>query len=585
MHTPETISAELHRLANIHPVGWNEADVREDIVAPLLALLGYQRGSDYDINREGSHLLSKPFLYVGRQRIDIDYALMVRKRSFWIIETKSAKDPQFDEQAKFQAHFYALHPDVGARYFAVCNGWHIEVFDIQSIDADYRPVLAIPLANLPSRFPELAQLLGASRVRAVARQQVLRDVRKLLEVEIREEAVDELVSDVRRIGRQVRPIIRENQQQVVSTKFRESTEGIREVVATGTPLQILRVGFQFPETPGDYAIVQNAFLQSLELHPNAERHQLLDKIGSHVLRARPTTTHRNNITRLVFTLLRRLEKIAPGYDAERLRSEVRSSIKLSLSDYAANPLCRALWLLEGNLHRALYKSAFVLLPVTKLLEQLVERKKQILQEEDLVYLRPSTSSERLAFVSDNFQRMYVRLSRLDVAAINEVNKGLVTFEQTIQADFDEAYRKRAGADLSFYAVYNRPFDYANSGLLAILPAGFHVDVAVVDDEIVELVESKFTQRSADYAVNFADVFLVRWYSLLQRIEVSTSVPADLAGGLEERFQRMHVARRKGHNDWRIWGRLVESESDCAEYLCIIDAAGHCLRVTEARRVD
>lgn len=585
MPTPTAILVELQRLSKLRPVGWNEADVREDFIAPLLSLLGYERRSDYDINREGTHLLGRPFLYVGRKRIDIDYALVVRKKSFWIIEAKAADPVDIDEQAVFQAHFYALHPEVAARYFVVCNAWNTIVYDMRSIDETYTPLLTIEMHQLPTAFPALATLLGASRIRTTLRQQSLLDIRKLLETEIREESIQELVNEVQAIGREVRPTIRENHRQVLISKSDEHLEAYRKVVESGTPLQMLQISFEFPETNRDHALVQSAFFQALDRQSMQEREETIGKIGSHVLRSRPTTAHRRNVVRLVLALLRRWDAIVPDCDAAKLREEARWSIKLALNDYSTHPLYRALWELEGNLFRVLYKSTFVLNSLGRFLSQIVEQKKQVLQEEDLVYLRPSTASERVSYVSDNANLMYHRLCCLSHQRLEEINQAITTFEASIEAAFEAAYEKAGRSDLSFYAVYNKPFDYGNSGLLETLTAGYQQGIDVVDDEIVKLVEKKLRQRSSDYAVNYADEFLVRWHASRGNIELAPTVAVEFAQDICERFQRMHVARCVENYECKVSGRVERGKAEFVEYVCLIDVDAHCVRVTSAKYIE
>ena len=108
----ELIAAELNRLSRMKLSGWNETDVREGFITPLLTLLGYHKGTDYDINREGSHLLPKrPFFFIGRDKIQLDYALLVRNRNFWIIQAKNLWMKKIlTEQAIFQAHFTLFTP-------------------------------------------------------------------------------------------------------------------------------------------------------------------------------------------------------------------------------------------------------------------------------------------------------------------------------------------------------------------------------------------------------------------------------------------------------------------------------------------
>ena len=48
---------------------------------------------------------------------------------------------------------------------------------------------------------------------------------------------------------------------------------------------------------------------------------------------------------------------------------------------------------------------------------------------------------------------------------------------------------------------------------------------------------------------------------------------------------MHVTRRHEQADWRLWGRVQEGEDQFAEYLCVIDVAAHCFRVTAAKPLE
>ena len=48
---------------------FNETDIREEFLTPLLTLLGYNKGGNYEIEREESFNLKNMFLQIGRERI------------------------------------------------------------------------------------------------------------------------------------------------------------------------------------------------------------------------------------------------------------------------------------------------------------------------------------------------------------------------------------------------------------------------------------------------------------------------------------------------------------------------------------
>jgi hypothetical protein len=79
---------DLERLATLDFTSFNETDVRETYIRPILTLLGYQKDRDYSVSTETSFTLGEPFLRIGRDRIKLDYLNTVRKQNFWLIEAK-----------------------------------------------------------------------------------------------------------------------------------------------------------------------------------------------------------------------------------------------------------------------------------------------------------------------------------------------------------------------------------------------------------------------------------------------------------------------------------------------------------------
>ncbi|KKM26260.1 hypothetical protein LCGC14_1586610, partial [marine sediment metagenome] len=75
---------------------WNESDIREDFIAPLLKILGYAKNTLNNIKREKSLRLSEPYQRIGRDRVKIDYIPTFKLKSFWIIEAKSGKTREMD---------------------------------------------------------------------------------------------------------------------------------------------------------------------------------------------------------------------------------------------------------------------------------------------------------------------------------------------------------------------------------------------------------------------------------------------------------------------------------------------------------
>lgn len=102
---------------------FSEADIREEVITPIIRMLGYEKNTDYEVEREETFETKEMFLNVGRKRIDLDYLCNVRKNNFWLIEAKNGKNKELTEEELQQAYLYSLHPKVNCRYFAVTNGW------------------------------------------------------------------------------------------------------------------------------------------------------------------------------------------------------------------------------------------------------------------------------------------------------------------------------------------------------------------------------------------------------------------------------------------------------------------------------
>ena len=153
----------MARIAARNVGGYNEADVREEIVFPILDVLGYDRDAGSSIERE------KRVRLVGSNRY-LDYAMTPWSRNHWLIEAKSAKgrnqESLFTADEVEQAVGYSVHPDINAALVVLCDGWKIAVFDREEDLAG--PALTVQVSDLVGRIDELRRSsvhgrLGCSR--------------------------------------------------------------------------------------------------------------------------------------------------------------------------------------------------------------------------------------------------------------------------------------------------------------------------------------------------------------------------------------------------------------------------------------
>lgn len=137
---------------------FKEDSVREEIISPLLKYLGYSASPPNRIIRSRS--LAHPFVQIGTRRNEVkiipDYLLEISGKPQWILDAKGPNEKIHKGTNVEQAFSYAIHPDVRAFTYALCNGHDLVVFSINRS----QPVLDIPLKELPKHLDQLKQTLS-----------------------------------------------------------------------------------------------------------------------------------------------------------------------------------------------------------------------------------------------------------------------------------------------------------------------------------------------------------------------------------------------------------------------------------------
>jgi hypothetical protein len=188
----------LRKLSTKDFSNFNEQDVREEYITPLLTLLGYEKNTDYEVEREENSKLKKMSipknlnLRIGSKNLKLDYKFNIRKKYFWLIEAKTGKNKEISNDDVEQAYLYSLHPDMNCRFFAVCNGWLFNLYDrnrgiFAETDTDlFQPILTLKSEDLNElNFNELYSYLGASEIMFKVKEEILlKDVENMLSAEI-----------------------------------------------------------------------------------------------------------------------------------------------------------------------------------------------------------------------------------------------------------------------------------------------------------------------------------------------------------------------------------------------------------------
>jgi hypothetical protein len=208
----ESARIELQRIQQLDLAKFSEQDVREEIVTPIIRILGYDKLTKFSVEREKKiKILGKPLF--------IDYNFTLWEANFWLIEAKKPnfKSQSFGRKELDQALSYAVHPDINAALIVLCDGCKFEIFDREvTLEA---PVLTVQRGDLIEKFDDLRAFMEPWQVWFFEKRRVVRLIDKIFDREFNMQRVNEFrnLIDRRLLGKR----------SIVSNNFREiySLEG------------------------------------------------------------------------------------------------------------------------------------------------------------------------------------------------------------------------------------------------------------------------------------------------------------------------------------------------------------------------
>jgi|ERR1043165_486207 hypothetical protein len=141
---------------------FREDSVREELVVPLLAALGYSAsGSDRIIR---SRPLEHPFVYIGtkKQPVSIipDYLLQREQVNSWILDAKGPNELILSGKNVEQAYSYAIHKDIRVPLYGLCNGKEFILYHVSRWPA----VFHANLKDIHLQWDYLLALVGTRSV-------------------------------------------------------------------------------------------------------------------------------------------------------------------------------------------------------------------------------------------------------------------------------------------------------------------------------------------------------------------------------------------------------------------------------------
>jgi len=137
---------------------FKEDSVREEIIVPILKRLGYSASGEHKILRSKS--LKHPFVQIGTRSNSIniipDYILTVGDNYKWVLDAKAPSENLLQGKNPEQAFSYAIHPEVRASKYALCNGTHFVVFEINKME----PTAVIEIEKIEENWETLVRELS-----------------------------------------------------------------------------------------------------------------------------------------------------------------------------------------------------------------------------------------------------------------------------------------------------------------------------------------------------------------------------------------------------------------------------------------
>lgn len=142
---------------------FKEDAVREELIVPLIKFLEYKSSGSSRVVR--SMPLQHMFVSIGSKRNKIsiipDYVFYDNDKPYWIMDAKAPWEEITKTSHVEQAYSYAIHPDVRAELFALCNGKEFALYSIRR----HEPLLHFQLPEIEKHLEVLHRILNASDVK------------------------------------------------------------------------------------------------------------------------------------------------------------------------------------------------------------------------------------------------------------------------------------------------------------------------------------------------------------------------------------------------------------------------------------
>jgi hypothetical protein len=228
---------ELKHIQGYDVTAWNEAEVRANVIDPILKILGYDKGSIFSVDLE--HHIT----FLGKHRKP-DYKVNLWNTDFWLIEAKKpdTANAEFGYDDFSQALEYSIHPTINAALVVLCDGVKIEIFD-REVDVD-KPLLRVPRTALVEQFDCIRALLEPMQIWYFQKRRIARLLDRVFDREFIPDRLEEFSELIRSQLARKRQRVAQNFQKTIHSDSDEQRK--RAESATLIELTQFYMYYDFP---------------------------------------------------------------------------------------------------------------------------------------------------------------------------------------------------------------------------------------------------------------------------------------------------------------------------------------------------
>jgi hypothetical protein len=442
--------AFLTRWAAMDFSTWNEQEVREEFIIPLLHLLGYRKGTAYGLEMEKELRLSEPYHRIGRKRVSIDYAPSLRLRYFWIVEAKPGTDRPMKYGDLLQVHLYATHPEVQANLIVLCNGWEVRVYDARTLRSFDDSIHVCTRDDCFTTFPKLRETLSAESLLTFQRRRLISLAKDTLDVEVDLDRFRTFSSEMSALLHDGECKVRDNATQLRSARFKEWMDGEREELRKAS-IETLFVKMDLPDQGIGFPVEE--FVKRVMDTDRTGQAHLVDQLAMRY-RGRPHNIFRGMCLHVLVRLLEEDIQVEPSRYVKSIVGCINELAAENIKYWSG--LSRALCHLDNVCMRVAYKCCTRL--AMQFMEELLAEGKRAMNAEQRVGLNPSVAHLMVPSAAHLQEILWRQFSRLQ--SEREVWEGIWTL-QTVEAELDSLPASKypdGRSDLLFWEFQGRSCD-------------------------------------------------------------------------------------------------------------------------------